>query len=636
MSLFKQISLIMSFFLFFVLMAVTFFNFQSAKQYAQEEMSNNSQNTATFLSLSLATAKGDVSQMSSMINAVYDSGYFQKIILLDGQETVLYQRIKEDEVSAVPSWFLSLYDFKTPVASATVSSGWNPIGVIKIVPAQHNAHLKFYTNFLEILQSFAIISLVSFSLLYFVLKLILSSLTRVKEQAEAVIDNNFIINSDIPSTEEFKEVTMAMNKMVDKVKGIFEKEAASVQDYHKLLYTDGLTGLANRSFFELKLNDFLLSEEADSHGVILTVYLDGLIEANKRIGHEKVDELIRRLSTTAQEISAPYKNAIPARTDGTKICIIFPRCQEEDIEELTHTLLTQSLMNLETLSLDDTECSIKLLQLNYTAQDSVKGILSGIETNVVQAKKNSITNLATENTRTTLLEKEIIENRLKEHSIALALQDVYDMNSDILHSEAYVRLFDENRVLYEAGDFIPLVHKMNLDTKLDQNVINYVLNENGLDNRDIAINISLRFIQDTKSVQWLKERLAGLPKETRLSFEISNHNLLTSINEGIVFSNLLKETGHSFGIDRFSIEKGTNLNYLQMLKPQYLKIDSSYLEGMLQGEQGQTNHALQILIESLDIKIIASNLEDKSVKESLEKIGIKYFQGSLLAEPKLV
>lgn len=636
MSLFKQISLVMSLFLLFILIAVISFNFQSAKQYAQEEMSNNAQNTATFLSLSLATANGDVSQMSSMINAIYDSGYFHKIILVDTNEKILFQRIKEDEVSTVPAWFLSLYDFQTPLAKATVSSGWNPIGVIKVIPREDNAHMKLYTNFLEILQSFTIISLISFSILYILLKLILSSLTRVKEQAEAVIDNNFIINSTIPSTSEFKEVTLAMNKMVGKVKSIFEKEAASVHDYHKLLYTDILTGIANRSLFELKLNDFISSEEADSRGIILTVYLEGLMEANKSIGHDSVNQLIQKLSSASQDVSSLYANSFLARIDGTKISIIFPHAQDEDIEEISNNLLTQSLVVLGSSPLDEGVCAIKLVKLNYTAKDTVTELLNHIENSLFNAKKNTISNLSPEKTDASRLEKETIENRIKEHSIALALQDVYDTNSDILHSEAYVRLFDENKEIHEAGDFMHLVNKMKLDTKLDQNVINYIIKDNSLQNRDIAINISLRFIQDQKSIQWLKERFASLGKEKILSFEISNHLLLTSINEGLAFSTLLHKAGHNFGIDRFSIQEGTNLNYLQMLKPKYLKIDSHYLQDMLQGEQGQTNNALQILIESLDIKIIATNIEDQMVKDFLEKVGIKYFQGSLLSEPKLV
>jgi EAL domain-containing protein (putative c-di-GMP-specific phosphodiesterase class I) len=70
--------------------------------------------------------------------------------------------------------------------------------------------------------------------------------------------------------------------------------------------------------------------------------------------------------------------------------------------------------------------------------------------------------------------------------------------------------------------------------------------------------------------------------------------------------------------------------------PDYLKIDSSYLHDMLKGKDGQSNNALKILIESLDIKIIASNIEQKQIKEDLETAGIKYFQGSLLAKPALI
>lgn len=636
MSLFKQISLIMSLFLLLVFLAVISFNLQSAKQYAQEEMSNNAQNTATFLSLSLATAKGDISQMSTMINAIYDSGYFQKIILVDREGDLLYQRIKEESQRTVPRWFSSLYDFKTPVAKATVSSGWNPIGIIQVIPVDETAHLKLYTNFVEILQSFAIISFISFSILFFLLRLILSSLTKMKEQAEAVSKNNFIINNNIPSTSEFKEVTLAMNMMVTKVKKIFEREAASVQNYHKLLYTDQLTGISNRSFFEMKLNEFLSAEDADTKGIILTLCLEGLIQANKSIGHEKVDALIQKLANTAQDLSTFYKGSVLSRIDGTKISIIFPRLQEEDIEDLSNQLLEKSLIALEKSFLDEGECFIKLIQLNYSASESVSTILSHIEKGCALSKKNTITNLSPENLVDDKLAKEIIENRIKEHSIAVALQDVYDENSDILHSEAYVRLFDENKEIHEAGEFIHLVHKMKLDTRLDQNVINYILKENSLENRDIAINISLRFIQDRKSLQWLKERLAGLDEEKTLSFELSNANLLSNINDAQSFSNQLRESGHKFGIDRFSIEEGTNLNYLLMLKPHYIKIDGTYLKDILHGEQGQTNPALQTLIESLDIKMIATNIEDLRVKEYLEKVGIKYFQGSLLAEPKLV
>ncbi len=635
MSLFKQIALIMSLFLLLVLITVISFNFQSAKAYAQEEMANNAQNTATYLSLSLASAKGNSAQMKTMIDAIYDSGYFQEITLLDTEGVRIHQRQKEHEASAVPEWFLSLYHMDAPLAKATVSSGWSPIGTIQVTPIQENAHLQLYTNFKDLLQSFVLISLISFSALFLLLRWILSSLQRVTQQAEAVIDNTFIINDKIPKTTEFKDVTLAMNKMVRKVKEIFEKEAESVQDYHKLLFTDELTGLGNKNFFERKLNDLLSSQEADSHGIILTLYLEGLVEANKSIGHEKVNALILELSSIIKNACDQESQTIISRIDGTKIAIIIPAAKDEELDELTDSILSLSLVSLEKASLLDAECAIKLIRFGYSPENSVSELYQKIQKDLLIAQKNALSDFSEENPKDESITREVLEHRINENSIALALQNVYDTNSDILHSEAYVRLFDEERNIHEAGSFIPLVHKMKLDTRLDQNVINYALKEENLNSRELAFNLSLRFLEDEKCTQWLKERLAGVPGR-KFNFEISNHSLLSSLNEALSLSNVLREAGHHFGIDRFSIEEETNLNYLQMLKPHYLKIDGSYLLDLLQGEKGQTNHALQILIESLDIKIIATNLEDQDVKEKLEKIGIRYFQGSLLAEPKLV
>ncbi|HIC43266.1 MAG TPA: EAL domain-containing protein [Sulfurimonas sp.] len=636
MSLFKQISLIMSLFLSFIFITVIYLNFQSAKKYAQEEILNNAQNTATYLSLSLANADADKAKMSAIINAIYDSGYFQKITLIDTSRNVLYKRKNEVTKTDVPKWFLSLYDFKMAGASATVSSGWNPIGTIHVVSMQDSAHTKLYNNFIEILQSFALISFVSFALLYSILTLILSSLKKVTQQAEAVSNNNFIINKVIPKTSEFKEVTLAMNKMVEKVRTIFEKEASAVQDYHKLLYTDTLTGLYNKDFLELKLNDFLSSQEADASGALLSIYLDGILEANKAIGSTKVDQLLENLAFNVQEVACQKEHAISSRLDGSKICILFPRYDIDDILSLAEELLTKCLISLEKSKLLDNDNSIKILLSSYDDQDTLSSVFSNIYTRLETADKNTITRLCMTESHDDKLSKELIKNRIKDHSIALALQNVFNEDNDILHSEAYVRLFDENQNVHEAGSFFPLVHKMKLDRKLDQNVINYALKEPSLEETKMAINLSLPFLQDADMIKWLKERLAGISSSRSICFEISNYNLLSSVNEAYIFCKVLKEAGHEFGIDRFSIEKGTNLNYLQMIKPSYIKIDAAYLADMLKNEQGQNNNALQTLIQSLDTKIIANNIETKEIKESLQAHGIKYFQGSYLAKPKLV
>ena len=636
MTLFKQISLLMSLFLLLVLISVMSYNFQSAKQYAQEELSTTAQNTATYLSLSLSNTKAEKSAMSSMINALFDSGEFEKIALLDTNREVIFQRTQTKEDAKVPTWFTSMYDFKVPTSSATVSSGWNPIGTIEVIPMQENTHLKLYNNFLELLQSFTVFAAIIFISLFFLLRLILSSLKKMTAQAEAVSQNNFIINEDIPSTVEFKEVTLAMNKMVTKVKNIFEKEAASVKSYHKLLYSDAHTGLGNRSFFELKLNEYISSQEKESKGVILTVFLEGIDEANKNLGHEKVDDFISELFLNADKLAQKEHDVIVARLDGTKLSIIFANMLVTDIQEVSQEILAHSLVLLEKLAISTKECSIKLTQLSYTTQDTATSILDHINKSFASAQKNSILSLESRDESSTAITAKLVEHRIKQHEISLAMQNVYDLNDNILHAEAYVRLHDEENKLCQAKDFIPIIQELKLDTKLDKNVINHALKESTLEGIEIAINLSVDFVKDENALSWLKERLASQATHRVLNFEISNHTLLRAIGECTQLSKMLHSLGHNFAIDRFSIDEKANLNYLQMLKPTYLKIDSSYLANMLKDESGLMNPALQILTESIDTKIIATNIEHKKTKELLESAGIEYFQGSYLGEITLV
>ncbi len=636
MNLYKQISLIMSLFLLFVLVSVMSYNFQSAKKYAQEELANSTQNTATYLSISLGKTGAETSEMSTMINAVFDSGNFQEIRLLDTHKKVIFQRNNSEDHIKVPQWFTSMYELKTPHSTATISSGWKLVGTVTVVPMLDNTHLKLYNNFLSLLESFFFFSLIAFTLLFFLLRLLLASLRKMTEQAEAVSNNNFIINQDIPSTTEFKEVTLAMNKMVTKVKNIFEKEANSAKEYHKLLYTDALTGLGNRNYFELKLNEFIISEEIESKGVILNIFLEGISYANKSIGHEKVDALLYELCSVIKQQVQKEENTVIARLDGTKTSIIFTNRQKEDIEEISKEILTQAIVLLEKLNLNADKCCIKITQLRYGSNDNVSSLLNQIEKSFSLTKKNTIF-FINSNTETSInIGTELIKSRLNAHAVSLAMQDVYDIHQNILHAEAYVRLYDENKNLFEARDFLPIIQAHNLGVQLDKNVINHALKISASSSSEIAINLSLDFLQDASAIQWLKERLRTQGRTKVFNFEVSNHVLLHSIAQANYLSTMLREMGHNFAIDRFSIDENSNLNYLQMIQPAYLKIDSCYLRDMLKDENGVTNPALQIITESIDAKIIATNIENSEMKGFLQKAGIKYFQGSYLGEVRLV
>ena len=635
MSLFKQISLILSLFLFIVIASVMVLNFKSATSYAQEELYTNAQNTTASLSLALAEAKGDLPTMSTMINAVFDSGYFKEIILIDMNGNELYTRVKESTSTEVPAWFINLYDLNAQAGSANVSAGWTPIGILEIRALEESAHIKLYKIFKELIIAFIIISFITAIVLFVLLRLILGSLVKVRLQAEAVGKNNFIINDSVPYTTEFKEVTLSMNKMVIKVKQIFEQEATAVKNYHKLLYTDALTGFGNKKYFDLKLKTLIHAEDINANGVILSFYFGGIGLANKALGHESVNKLLVSFSKRIENAVAHEDHAMKIRFDGTKFGVVFPSLHIKDIHTITQTILKETIKEISNAKLNPQECYVKLSVIEYHANDTVTSVMHDIEQTLLNVDINTINidlSEVEEHDEALLSQKALLTQTLENETISLALQSVFDTNMQSYHQEAYVRLMDDKGQILPAGTFMPLVHKMGLGTQLDHNVISFA-NKTMEEAQHIAINLSLDFIQDQGQLTWLHQILDTT--QGTFSFEISNNDILTRLNEAIDFATLVQDKGHYFGIDKFTAES-TNLNYLQELKPAYIKFDSQYLHDMLCDKSGIQNNALQIMIHSLDIKIIATAVEEKSIKEALQEVGIKYFQGSLLAKPQMV
>jgi len=123
-------------------------------------------------------------------------------------------------------------------------------------------------------------------------------------------------------------------------------------------------------------------------------------------------------------------------------------------------------------------------------------------------------------------------------------------------------------------------------------------------------------------------------KKIKVSFESSNYAITHNLEEYITFSNLVKSYGFYFGIDNFSIGK-RDLNYLQEVQPHYIKADKSFYINMQNNAQNHSYDSFKLLVNSLDITLIATAVETKEEYETLKAIPIDYLQGSYIANPSM-
>ena len=95
-----------------------------------------------------------------------------------------------------------------------------------------------------------------------------------------------------------------------------------------------------------------------------------------------------------------------------------------------------------------------------------------------------------------------------------------------------------------------------------------------------------------------------------------------------MYVNLFKEFNFGFAIFNF-IANSDDYSYLKELKPLYIKASKYFLL-----ESRQSLNMLKILTQSLDIKLVATSVDDVSEITTLEEIGINAVSGSVMAQLK--
>lgn len=645
MTLFNKIALIFSVFLILLLGTVMFLNFKTSAEFVQNQLYTDAEDTATSLGLSLSTAvgAGDVTMMETMINAVFDRGYYQEMRLTDIDGNVLIDKELDVKVKSVPQWFVELVNLEIPHATVEVSAGWMPFGELLVRGHGGHGYLQLWHTFTRISLWFAALSAIVLVSLYILLKIVLRSLEDVRRQAEAVKENQFLIVEDIPSTKEFKSVVLAMNMMVSKVKGIFEREAATLNKYHHLLYHDGLTGLYNRRYYMTELAN-LLGSETGGGGSVALLSLNDIGLGKKRLGYEKLDWLIKDVAEAIQRHGKKESDGLAARLSGQDFALLLPGTGGEEALGLVKGLLAELEQLVYEYGIDAKQFYFCAGVGEFGPEETQKNLLSKTDYALAGAKNAGPfqSRLHEEGKEEGLIlgkeewAKEIAD-AIAGRRIKLAVQSAKGTDGTVFHDEVYLRLQDKEGKIHAAGYFMPVLINLGLVNTVDKHVMELALEH--LDAHPeaapIAVNLSPAFIKDGSILYWLTQALKERSRKQqgrKLSFEIANAPLLKEMEVCKEFASVVKEHGCSLGIDNFSPQTG-DLGYLRDLRPDYIKMHKEFLLSLEESEEAKTAYnALQTIAESLGILFVATAVETAEEKAALERLGITRFQGSLIGK----
>lgn len=411
---------------------------------------------------------------------------------------------------------------------------------------------------------------------------------------------------------------------------------------------DMLTGLLNRRAFETRLAT-LLSKASSRRAVgVVLLDLDRLKLINDTVGHDAGDQAIL---STAQTLARVCGEDTVARLNGDEFVILLPDTQASKLQAVGDAALA-ALRQL-SLKFQGHQFSLSasagglLVQEQGLAVDDVMGAISGA---CQDAKSEGRDRLQIESTarqsgnttsRAQMQQLLTLERALADGRLRLAMEPMQPTRAHAVPmSEMLIRLVDEQGVTHRPGRYLVAAERFNRMQKIDLGVCAAVLRyleANPAGAHRVSINLSADSVRDSAATRLLLDLLAAYPAQaSQLTIEVTETAALGELAQAVALTHKLHDLGCHVALDDFGAGF-SNFAYLKRLAVDYLKIDGSLIQGMLDSQvDSAIVRSLIDLCRTLRLSSIAEFVDSQPLIDALTMMGVDYLQGYSIGKAQAV
>jgi diguanylate cyclase (GGDEF)-like protein len=648
MTLSRRLALLVIVLMLLVFIGTFFTSVRNTRDYLETQLGSHAQDAATSLGLSISThlAKGDQASVDSMSDAIFDRGYYRKLVVEDASGKVLKKLELPIAIQGVPSWFISAFPLETPIGEAAVMSGWVQAGRVLIQSHPGYAYIQLWDNAKDTAIWFFVSAVFVLVLGMVMLGWMLKPLKRIEWQADSVCNREFPVLDDLPSTPDLRRIMEAMNRMTAKVQWMISELEALVSRLRQQAYQHPVTGLDNKRRFMDIVTDRIESEEGFMQGAFYLVQLKSFKEYNDHNGYQAGDELLCEVAQCLIKATKDVPKHTLAHLTGADFGLLVEDCDLDESRELCQQV-SSALAGLYSTGMPDSPDVAHIGAAYFDGRQSLKDLLSEADmalrsAQVQEANSWQLTapeNMDRRKVRAAAEWRSYIEEALKQNRISLLYQTVVSCpERNLMHSEVYVRIPDSDGELIPAGVFLPVAESVGLSAEIDKAVVNKLVNmllDDSTITSDFAINLSLQSLLSDSFIEWLEQTISRYDYiANRLILEFPEYGAVANQANLRSLIERLGRYGVRFSLDHFG-RSFSSLAYLRSLKVDYLKVDGSYLRSLDENKDHQFFiQALADIAHGMDIQIIAESVESEDVWNILDTLNMDGAQGYHISEPK--
>lgn len=618
----------------------------NTRSLVDQQMAVHAQDTATSVALSLSQlgVEDDPAILETFFNALADSGFYQRIYFSDMAGSTVVERTFRVDVEGVPDWFVGMMHLPIHSGEAEVSSGWTRLGKVRVVSHPGQAYRElwavttqqflWFTSFAVLLCGIAVVGL----------RWLLAPLGRIERQANAICDQQFVIQDDIPKARELSSVVNAMNRMSSRLKQLFMNQSELIADLRVASAQDTVTGLSNRADFDARLNSFVSSELGSLSGLLAIISLDNLVEINTLSGRVEGNSILGAIGRVMQRVGEKYPKAILARRQGSEFSLFVPDLEIDEAEELAVSVLRQ----IEGVPWVHKDRQSLKFRLGFTHNEEVTNgpeLLSEADLALRQVTEHSPQNWSRfadiEDAGVPTVSRPafdwpgLIERVIAERSVEMLYQPTANLPERVpVGCEVYTRINNGDDVV-SAGVFLPMVERYGFADAYDRMVLELLAAQENDQFPMYSVNLSSASLDSAGFNAWLSEFLRGRRALAgKLVFELPEHALKVSEKAVRDFQSLVEPYGSGIALDHFGLES-SGFSYLGSLPVAYLKVHRSFTQNIHLNKDNQFYiKSLAQLAHTREILLIAEGIELDAEWRVLSGLNIDAAQGFFIGRPE--
>jgi diguanylate cyclase (GGDEF)-like protein/PAS domain S-box-containing protein len=415
---------------------------------------------------------------------------------------------------------------------------------------------------------------------------------------------------------------------------------------------DALTGLLNRSAFDLFLDRLLAGGAAGGRHTLAYVDLDQFKIVNDTCGHFAGDELLIRVAGLLRDVVR--ESDVVARLGGDEFGLLLPDCPLDaavDRVAEIHAALSAIRFTWQNTTFP-LGASIGVVPVDrrfadradllsaadhacYVAKEKGRGRVQ-----VYQPEEAEFVRRHGEMEWVVRLQRTLEEQRFR--LWAQEIRPLQPRGRPYLGCELLLRMVGEDGRLHTSSDFVRAAERYGLMKRVDRWVVENAMEELARlpaavrDRLDVcAINLSALSLVDDSFHDFLDEAVARAPiPPERLCFEITETATVENLPQARHLLTRLGRRGCCFALDDFGSGMAS-YGYLKDLRVDYLKIAGTFVTDMVSDRLDRAMvESIHQIGHLMGITTVGECVSSEAIRDQLVEIGVDFGQGHWLSPPR--